>query len=66
MNFDKKRINQVINNLLTNAIATLFAPFTTTTNVPTNNESKTELGLAIIKKIVELHNGTIHFTFLYQ
>ena len=100
MNFDKSRINQVINNLLTNAIkysnmntsivvsveynndtkevltsvkdqglgidekyhATLFAPFTTTSNVPTNNESKTGLGLAIVKKIVELHNGTIHFT----
>lgn len=42
--------------------ATLFNPFTTTTNQPTDNESKTGLGLAIVKKIVELHHGSIGFT----
>lgn len=42
--------------------ATLFNPFTTTSNQPTDNESKTGLGLAIVKKIVELHHGSIGFT----
>lgn len=99
--FDKSRLSQVLNNLLTNAIkyseltkpikvkisykdaehtmvltevidrglgidekyhATLFDPFTTTSNKPTDNESKTGLGLSIVKKIVELHKGTIGFT----
>ncbi|MEY2902587.1 MAG: hypothetical protein RLY89_1693 [Bacteroidota bacterium] len=42
--------------------ASLFNPFTTTSNQPTDNESKTGLGLAIVKKIVELHQGSIGFT----
>ncbi len=100
LSFDKSRLTQVLNNLLTNAIkyselnkaitvkisfadadhrllltevidhglgidekyhATLFDPFTTTSNKPTDNESKTGLGLSIVKKIVELHKGTIGF-----
>ena len=39
----------------------IFDPFTTTSNMPTNNETKTGLGLAISKKIIEMHNGTIDF-----
>lgn len=40
----------------------IFDPFTTTTNKPTDDETKTGLGLAIAKKIIELHNGTIGFS----
>lgn len=39
----------------------IFQPFSTTSNIPTDNESRTGLGLAITKKIIELHNGTIDF-----
>jgi signal transduction histidine kinase len=42
--------------------ATLFDPFVTTGNQPTNNESSTGLGLAIVKRIVEWHKGKINFT----
>lgn len=99
--FDKSRLLQVINNLLTNAVkysefnkeiivkvkqsekhngfliteiidegpgiddkyhSKIFEPFATTSNIPTDNETKSGLGLAIAKKIIELHKGTLDFT----
>jgi signal transduction histidine kinase len=98
--FDKSRLQQVVNNLLSNAIKysefktditikvsyfekytkniiteiidqgvgiddeykqSIFEPFKTATNKPTNNEIQTGLGLAIAKKIIELHDGIIDF-----
>lgn len=37
----------------------LFEPFHTTTTKPTNNEKSTGLGLSIVKKVIELHNGKL-------
>ena len=40
-------------------LSKLFKPFEKTSTKPTNKESSTGLGLVIVKKIVELHNGRI-------
>ncbi len=37
----------------------LFKPFTKISSMPTSGETSSGLGLAIAKKIIELHNGTI-------
>lgn len=95
LNVDTQKIDQVINNLLTNAIKyskretninikmksikkgvevcikdqgigipeneieKIFKPFNTSSNVSTEGEKSTGLGLYITKRIIESHNGKI-------
>jgi signal transduction histidine kinase len=42
----------------------LFKEFGKTSNVPTGGEKSTGLGLSICHRIVEAHDGSIHFTNL--
>jgi PAS domain S-box-containing protein len=42
-----------------NELHKLFKPFSKTSSEPTHNEKSTGLGLAIAKRIIELHNGNI-------
>ena len=92
---DGKRVTQILNNLVSNAIKyaergsritlrtavadnrleltvedqgqgiaedqlpKLFAEFGTTDARPTENESRSGLGLSIVKRLVELHGGTV-------
>lgn len=94
--FDPKRMQQLMGNLLSNALkfseantkihvnvtssqkslkvevvdqgpgikaeelGKLFEPFEKLSNKPTNKEASTGLGLAICKKLVELHSGEIN------